>query len=170
MNQNIGSSGGGSTPIWNKTNGTLSRSGQGNPELYTTNYSNNGTLNNTGLFPNSGAGNTGSGNTGSGYGNTGYGNQGTGSQGGGGTQTNPNIGTGGGGGGTPIWNQSNGTLSRSGQGDPELYGNTAPNNATTFGNTQNTPAYNPNTPAYNPNLPNGNQLPPPIQGTAGPPN
>ncbi len=101
------SGGGGGSPIWNQTNGTLSRDGQGNPQVWkTTNYSNNGTLDNTGLFPKSGTGSTGN------SGSTGAGNTGN-------------------------------------------FGNTGGGNI--------------GAPAYNPNQNGMNQMPPPIQGTAGPP-
>lgn len=165
-----GYSGGGSTPIWNKTDGTLSRDGQGNPQIWkTTNYSNNGTLDNTGLFPKSGGGstanpgstgggnmgnfgNTGGGNTGN-FGNTGGGNTGNFGNTGGGSTANPGN-TGGG-------------------------GSTA-NPGNNGGNAAGPPAYNP--PAYNPNAPkipdppadnqNAPRIPNPpnlLDGTVGPP-
>jgi hypothetical protein len=161
----------GSKPIWNKTNGTLSPTGLGIPELYgnntTSNPANNGGIGNLNTGT---AGSTGNyGNTG-GYGNAGgYGNTGSG-----------NYSGGGGGGSQPIWNKTNGTLSPTGQGIPELYGNNTTANPATNGlgnlNTGSTnassgqignanasgglpagsstlPAYNPNAPAYNPNAP-----------------
>ncbi|HEY9731540.1 MAG TPA: hypothetical protein V6C89_06490 [Drouetiella sp.] len=151
----------GSKPIWNKTNGTLSPTGLGIPELYG---------NNTTANPANGIGSQGTGNYGGAgnYGNAGgYGNTGGG-----------NFASGGAGGSQPIWNKTNGTLSPTGQGIPELYGgNTTANPATNglgnldtgnmgggqIGNANSSngfpgsaggltqPAYNPNTPAYNPN-------------------
>lgn len=157
-----GYSGGGSTPIWNKTDGTLSRDGQGNPQVWkTTNYSNNGTLNNTGLFPNSGGASPGS---------AGNGNMGTGSQSGGGngSRPNPNTGNSGGSPNTPAYNPNTPT---SNPNTPASNPNTPAYNPNAPAYNPNAPAYNPNAPAYNPNAPaNDPTLGPPIQGTAGPPN
>ncbi|MBS2003454.1 MAG: hypothetical protein JST44_18205 [Cyanobacteria bacterium SZAS LIN-5] len=143
-----GSGGGaGSKPIWNKENGTLSPTGQGIPEL----YGNNTTGGNSNA---NGLGSMSTGNYAN-NGSTNYGNTGT-------------VGSG------PIWNKTNGTLSPTGQGIPELYGNSTTGNGAGNGlgnlstgqfgnsnggglagssNSSSTPAYNPNAPAYNPNAP-----------------